>query len=160
MRYKVFKGNLSELANYQQLPTKLFNVIAQVKQQLSESTENGRYPIEGDDVFFFVVDDNTQLLSARKSECHRKYIDVQILLAGEERYGYSLQPFQSIAENMLEKRDIAFSEDIVEEQFVDLSVSDFIIFKTEQPHRPLVAISEPMPVRKAIIKISNDWLEA
>lgn len=156
----MFKGTLSELANYQHLPTKLFKVIEQVKQHLSESVENGRYPIEGDDVFFFIVDDNTQQLNERRSECHRKYVDVQILLAGEERYGYSLQPFKSIAEDMLEKRDIAFSEDIIDEQFTDLGVNDFIIFNVAQPHRPLVAIDQPMPVRKAIIKLANDWLEA
>lgn len=156
----MFKGNLSQLDNYQHLPSKLLNVIEQVKQRIYDSVDNDRYPIEGDDVFFFVVDDNTQLLSERRSECHRKYVDVQILLEGEERYGYSLQPFQSIAEDLLEAKDIAFSEDIVEEQFTDLNQHDFIIFNVAQPHRPLVAINQPMPVRKAIIKVANDWLEA
>ncbi|WP_114766027.1 YhcH/YjgK/YiaL family protein [Vibrio rhodolitus] len=156
----MFKGNLSELSNYQHLPTKLLSVIEQVKQRIYDSVENGRYPIEGDDVFFFVVDDNTQELSDRRSECHRKYVDVQILLAGEERYGYSLQPFQSLAEDLLDAKDIAFSEDLIDEQFADLNVHDFIIFNVAQPHRPLIAINQPMPVRKAIIKVANDWLEA
>ncbi|ROV59058.1 DUF386 family protein [Vibrio ponticus] len=156
----MFQGNLSELSNYQHLPTKLFNVIEQVKQRIYDSVENGRYPIEGDDVFFFVVDDNTQELKDRRSECHRKYVDVQILLAGEERYGYSLQPFQSLEEDLLESKDIAFSEDLIDEQFTDLNAHDFIIFNVAQPHRPLVAINQPMPVRKAIIKVANDWLEA
>ncbi|MBO9496617.1 YhcH/YjgK/YiaL family protein [Thalassotalea sp. G20_0] len=156
----MFKGNLSELSNYQHLPAKLLNVIEHVKQRTYDSVKNGHYPIEGDKVFFFVVDDNTQLLSDRRSECHRKYVDVQILLAGEERYGYSLQPFQSIAEDLLDAKDIAFSEDIIEEQFTDLNEQEFIIFNVAQPHRPLVAINEPMPVRKAIIKVANDWLEA
>lgn len=156
----MFKGNLSELSNYQHLPTKLLSVIEQVKQRIYDSVENGRYSIEGDDVFFFVVDDNTQLLSDRRSECHRKYVDVQILLEGEERYGYSLQPFQSIAEDLLDAKDIAFSEDLVDEQFADLAQHDFIIFNVTQPHRPLVAMDQPMPVRKAIIKVANDWLEA
>ncbi|MGR5133219.1 YhcH/YjgK/YiaL family protein [Vibrio alfacsensis] len=156
----MFKGNLSELNNYQHLPTKLLNVIEQVKQRIYDSVENGRYPIEGDEVFFFVVDDNTQALNDRRSECHRKYVDVQILLTGEERYGYSQHPFQSLAEDLLDSKDIAFSEDIIDEQFADLNEHDFIIFKVAQPHRPLVAINQPMPVRKAIIKVANDWLEA
>ena len=156
----MFKGNLSELSACQDLPVKLFEVIERVKQRLSVSDENGRYPLEGDEVFFFVVDDHTQLLSERKSECHRKYIDVQIVLSGEERFGYSHQPFQSIAEDLLSERDIAFSEDIIDEQFADLAPNDFIIFNTEQPHRPLVAVNTPMPIRKAVIKISHDWLKA
>ncbi|WP_162062502.1 YhcH/YjgK/YiaL family protein [Vibrio taketomensis] len=157
----MFKGNLSELDSYQQqIPSKLLRIIEQVKQRIDDSVENGRYPLEGDEVFFFVVDDNTQLLSDRRSECHRKYLDVQILLTGEERYGYSLQPFSSLAEDLLDSKDIAFSEDVVDEQFTDLNEYDFIIFKVTQPHRPLVAVNQPMPVRKAIIKVANDWLEA
>lgn len=92
----MFQGNLSELDSYQHLPNKLLSVIQQVKQRINENVENGRYPLEGEDVFFFVVDDNTQRLNERRSECHRKYVDVQILLAGEERFGYSLQPFQTL----------------------------------------------------------------
>ena len=157
----MFKGNLSELNNYQQqLPSKLLSIIEQVKLRIDDSVENGRYQIEGDDVFFFVVDDNTQLLSERRSECHRKYLDVQILLSGEERFGYSLQPFQTLADDQLDTKDIAFSEDLIDEQFADLNPYDFIIFKVTQPHRPLVAINQPMPVRKAIIKVANEWLEA
>ncbi|ANU38230.1 YhcH/YjgK/YiaL family protein [Vibrio scophthalmi] len=154
----MFKGNLSNLEACQGLPVKMFEVIEQVKQRLSASVENGRYQLEGDDVFFFVVDDNSKLVTECKSEIHRKYIDVQIVLAGEERFGYSLQPFQSIAEDLLEARDVAFSEDVVNEQFTDLQVNDFIIFNAEQPHRPLVAVNEPMAIRKAVIKISHQWL--
>lgn len=138
----------------------MFEVIEQVKQRLSASVENGRYQLEGDDVFFFVVDDHTKVITDCKSEIHRKYIDVQIILAGEERFGYSLQPFNSIAEDLLEARDVAFSEDLVNEQFADLKAHDFIVFNTQQPHRPLVAVNDPMPVRKAIIKISHEWLAA
>ncbi|KII76710.1 YhcH/YjgK/YiaL family protein [Vibrio renipiscarius] len=156
----MFKGNLSELDTYQNLPVKMFEVIEQVKQRLSASVENGRYQLDGDDVFFFVVDDNTKVITDCKSEIHRKYIDVQIILAGEERFGYSLQPFNSIAEDLLEARDVAFSEDLVNEQFADLKAHDFIVFNTQQPHRPLVAVNDPMPVRKAIIKISHEWLAA
>jgi YhcH/YjgK/YiaL family protein len=136
----------------------MFEVIEQVKKHLSPSVENGNYQLEGDDIFFFVVDENTKLVTECKSEIHRKYIDIQIVLAGEERFGYSLHPFKSITEDLLAVRDVAFSEDVVTEQFADLQVNDFIIFNAEQPHRPQIAVNEPMAIRKAIIKISHQWL--
>ena len=154
----MFKGNLSNLETYQSLPVKMFEVIEQVKKHLSPSVENGNYQLEGDDIFFFVVDENTKLVTECKSEIHRKYIDIQIVLAGEERFGYSLHPFKSITEDLLAVRDVAFSEDVVTEQFADLQVNDFIIFNAEQPHRPQIAVNEPMAIRKAIIKISHQWL--
>ncbi|AXY00764.1 DUF386 family protein [Vibrio alfacsensis] len=156
----MIKGNLSTLDNCYELSEKLLEVIASVRQQLNNNVENGKYNLEGEDVFFFVVDDHTQSLEERKSECHRKYLDVQILLSGEERFGYSLKPFNSIAEDKFESNDVAFSEDITEERFVDLQPEDFVIFATQQPHRPLVAINKPMAVRKAIIKVANDWLNS
>lgn len=154
----MFKGNLSKLGSYKNIPVKMFEVIEQVKQRINASVENGHYQLQGEDVFFFVVDDNTKVISECKPEIHSKYIDVQIILSGEERFGYSHQPFQSIAEDLLEDRDVAFSDNIINEQFANLEPHDFIIFNTEQPHRPLVAVNEPMPVRKAIIKISHQWL--
>ncbi|CAE6901271.1 COG2731 Beta-galactosidase [Vibrio sp. B1REV9] len=156
----MIKGNLSNVSNCPELPHKLLEVINVVKAQLNNTIENGRYSIKGEDVFFFVVDDHTQSLQERKSECHRKYVDVQILLSGEERFGYSLESFGSIAEDNFESNDVAFSEDIIDEKFVDLQPLDFVVFTVQQPHRPLVAINQAMAVRKAIIKVSNDWLAA
>jgi len=156
----VLKGNLSALTECQHLPPKLLNVIETVKRRLSQPIDSGRYELEGDDVFFLVVDDHSQLLEERKAEIHQKYIDVQIVLTGEERFGFSMHPFQSIDEDYLDERDLAFSEDVLDEQFVDLHENDFIVFNVKQPHRPLVAINAPMPVRKAVIKIALTWLEA
>ncbi len=155
----MYKGNLASLDGDHMLSPALRNIIKQVKYQLEQSIENGRYLIKGDDVFFFVVDDNTEALQARKAEMHKKYIDVQILLEGEERFGFSVHPFLSINENYLEERDIAFSEEIINEQYIDLKKDDYVIFNTEQPHRPLISVNRPMSVRKAVIKISRTWLE-
>ncbi|MCG3734212.1 YhcH/YjgK/YiaL family protein [Vibrio cincinnatiensis] len=155
----MFKGHLSALAEYAQLPTKLLDVIDTVKQRLATHPSNGRYTLEEDEVFFFIVDDHSQPLNERKAEIHKKYLDVQIVLEGEERFGFSLHPFQSLAEDYLEERDLAFSEDIIDEQFVDLSENEFIIFDAEQPHRPLIAVESPRPIRKAVIKVAKVWLE-
>ena len=155
----MYKGNLSNLDRDQVLSPAIRNIIKHVKDRLDESIDNGRYPINGDDVFFFVVDDSTEDMESRKSEMHQNYIDVQILLEGEERYGFSVHPFLSISENFLDERDIAFSEEIISEQFIDLNKGDYIIFNTEQPHRPLISVNQKIPVRKAVIKISKTWLE-
>lgn len=43
----MFKGHLSALAEYAQLPTKLLDVIDTVKQRLATHPSNGRYTLEG-----------------------------------------------------------------------------------------------------------------
>lgn len=47
----------------------------------------GKYPIDGDNVFASVTDDATKNLDQTKWESHRKYIDLQYVIAGEENIG-------------------------------------------------------------------------
>ncbi|WP_158264468.1 YhcH/YjgK/YiaL family protein [Photobacterium rosenbergii] len=154
----MYRGNLSSLESYRHIPCSLIEIIQIVKRKIQTNSKNGTYPVIGDDVFYFIVDDKTKHLSETKSEIHRRYVDVQIVLEGEEMYGYSLSPFNSISEDFITEKDIAFGKDIIDEQFTTLYKDDFIIFNTNQPHRPLVAPSEPQSVKKVVIKISNKYL--
>jgi biofilm protein TabA len=151
----LFKGNLNQLHSVSGLPEKILECINSVKNILDHNAEVGTYPLLEDKAFFFIVNDHTELLEKRRSECHQKYIDVQIVLEGEETFGYSEQPFLSLDEDLLEQKDIAFSEDIINEQFVTLQSGDFIVFTAEQPHRPLIAVNVPAPVKKVVIKIDR-----
>jgi len=154
----VLTGNLTQLTFVSYLAPKLKEIILTVKQQLESGIENGKYPIEGDEAFFFVVDDHTQPLRERRAEIHDQYLDVQILLEGEEMFGYSLHPFTSIQDDQLADKDVAFSRAVVEEKHVTLGPGDFVIFYPGQPHRPLIAVTRPMPVRKAVIKVHKNLL--
>lgn len=151
----MFKGNLTQLHSVTGLPDKIMECISRVKTILEHNPEEGTYPLLEDKAFFCIVNDHTELLEKRRSECHQKYIDVQIVLKGEETFGYSEHPFLSLDEDLFEQKDVAFSEDIIDEQFVTLHSGDFIIFTAEQPHRPLIAVNEPAPVKKVVIKIDR-----
>ncbi len=154
----VLIGNLNQLTFTSYLAPTLQQIIVTVKAQLENGIENGKYPIEEDKVFFFVVDDHTQPLRERRAEIHDQYLDVQILLEGEEMFGYSLHPFSSIQDDQLADKDVAFSRAVVDEKHVTLVPGDFIIFYPGQPHRPLIAVTRPMPVKKAVIKVHKNLL--
>ena len=154
----MYRGNLCSLESYRHIPYPLIELIQVVKRKIQSNSKIGTYPLISDDVFYFIVDDNTKLFSETKPEIHERYIDVQIVLEGKERYGYSLSPFNSISEDFIKEKDIAFSQDVNDEQYVTLYKDDFIIFDTNQPHRPLVATSEPENVKKAVVKINKRYL--
>lgn len=152
----MFVGKTSHLEFAGFLAPELKKIIASVLDRLETPLENGRHEIDGSNVFFMLVDDHTQLLEQRKSECHSRYLDVQILLEGKESFGYSLTPFKALDEDFLAEKDLAFSEQLEEEHFASLTAGEFIVFYPGQPHRPLVAVGDkPMPVRKAIIKVDK-----
>ncbi|WP_025820182.1 YhcH/YjgK/YiaL family protein [Shewanella marina] len=152
-------GNLNDLAQYHHIPTAILSIISKVKALLAVNNQPGRYSLEQDN-FYFIVNDHTQELALRRSEIHAKYIDVQIILEGGERFGYSLNPLVSITEDLLDSKDIAFSNDVINEQFINLNQNEFIIFDALQPHRPLIAVTQPAPVKKLVIKIEKSSITA
>lgn len=152
----MFVGKTSQLEFAGFLAPELKKIIATVLDRLETPIENGRHDIDGDNAFFMLVDDHTQLLAERKSEIHSRYLDVQILLEGNESFGYSLEPYAGLDEDYLADKDLAFSEQLQSEYFATLTAGEFIVFYPGQPHRPLVAVEDnPAPVRKAIIKVDK-----
>ncbi len=58
----------------------------------SEPTEvrSGRYDLQGDDIYMNVMRLSTQPAQSKKAELHEKFIDIQILLEGEEIIHYGV----------------------------------------------------------------------
>ncbi len=154
----MFKGKWSDDIQGAALHPVIIEIIQKVKEQTIENTEVGNYPLHDESVYF-IVNDKTELKENRRSEIHHKYLDVQLILEGSETFGYSEYPLLSIEDDYLEKKDIAFSNDVQDEQFVTLEAGEFIIFNPKQPHRPLVAVNDkPAAVKKLIIKVNSALL--
>ncbi|MGR6832110.1 YhcH/YjgK/YiaL family protein [Aliivibrio wodanis] len=154
----MFKGKWSDDIQGAALHPVIIEIIQKVKEQTIENTEVGNYPLPDESVYF-IVNDKTELKENRRSEIHHKYLDVQLILEGTETFGYSDYPLLSIADDYLEEKDIAFSNDVQDEQFVTLEAGEFIIFNPKQPHRPLVAVDDkPAAVKKLIIKVNSALL--
>lgn len=154
----MFKGKWSDDIQGAALHPVIIEIIQKVKEQTIENTEVGNYPLHDESVYF-IVNDKTELKENRRSEIHHKYLDVQLILEGTETFGYSEYPLLSIEDDYLEEKDIAFSNDVQDEQFVTLEAGEFIIFNPKQPHRPLVAVDDkPAAVKKLIIKVNSALL--
>ncbi|MGR6838895.1 YhcH/YjgK/YiaL family protein [Aliivibrio wodanis] len=154
----MFKGKWSDDIQGAALHPVIIEIIQKVKEQTIENTEVGNYPLPDESVYF-IVNDKTELKENRRSEIHHKYLDVQLILEGTETFGYSEYPLLSIEDDYLEEKDIAFSNDVQDEQFVTLEAGEFIIFNPKQPHRPLVAVDDkPAAVKKLIIKVNSALL--
>ena len=154
----MFRGKWSDDIQGAALHPVIIEIIQKVKEQTIENTEVGSYPLEDESVYF-IVDDKTELREKRRSEIHHKYLDVQLILEGTETFGYSDYPLLSIEDDYLAEKDIAFSNDVKDEQFVTLKAGEFIIFTPKQPHRPLVAVDDkPAAVKKLIIKVNSALL--
>lgn len=64
----MYRGNLCSLDSYRHIPFKLVEIIQVVKRKIQTRCEEGTYPVIGDNVFFFIVDDETKSLSKKKQK--------------------------------------------------------------------------------------------
>lgn len=70
----------------------------------------GKYETDDENIFALINEYKTKLESEGKLEAHRKYIDVQYVISGEELIGYTPLGNQIILEPYKEENDVEFSK--------------------------------------------------
>lgn len=118
---------------------------------------DGRYELQNG-VYANVETYMSQPREARKFENHRKYIDVQIIIEGEEFI--ELFPVEKFSENGCydDEKDISFFCNCKKGTNIKLSKGDSLIIFPGQAHMPCVQTDESVKVKKAVIKIPVDML--
>ncbi len=113
----------------------------------------GKYPIVGDQVFAMVSEYSTKKPEEAKWEAHRKYIDLQYMIDGEEKMGQLPLANAVSPQAYDEDKDLVFFDDQDGEYFT-ASPNCFFLFFPEDVHRPGIFIEESKPVKKLVVKIA------
>lgn len=151
-------GHLDYCESVALMAPKIGKILSHLKDQLLNGPAVGVHLVDERQLFYTVSSDMTELLSKRRSEFHRDYLDIQVVLKGQEQYGFSLSPLKVIEDDYLNEKDVAFGQP-VQERFVTLNEQEFIIFPPGCPHRPLIAVNEePKLVLKSVIKVHQKLL--
>lgn len=153
----------ASIEDYQQvhgLSVQLKNYIAGALAITQKNPDDGRYDIDGDNIFLLISSPSTEPKSSRLAEIHHRYLDVQILLEGAEILGYGLQQtHEKPDDDRLSAQDIAFFKTIPHEQFLNFKPGNFVVFFPRELHRPLCAVNEnPQRIKKAVLKVNMDIL--
>ena len=134
-------GNVHYLAQMPYLPVAIRQAIEYVMANFSAATPAGRYEIDAQRQFVLIAHDETAAAETRRAEYHARYLDVQIVLEGQEGMGFSNLAPGVPGEDRLADKDIAFLP------------GDFVVFYPGEVHKPLCALGAPAPVCKAVIKL-------
>jgi len=117
--------------------------------------ETGKYPIDGDRVFAIINEYTTKPLSECDPESHRDYADIQIMIRGAEKFGYTPLTDQIASTPYDPDKDVAFyplaEEDL---SYITLQAGQFIIFFPTDIHQPEVFTRQPDLVKKVVIKVA------
>jgi YhcH/YjgK/YiaL family protein len=119
------------------------------------SLETGKYPVAGDNVFAIVNEYITKPPAECDPESHRDYADLQIVISGAEKFGYTPLTDQPASTPYDPEKDVAFyplaEEDL---NYLTLPAGQFIIFFPSDIHQPEVFVHQPALVKKVVIKVA------
>jgi len=131
---------------------KAFNFL---KTTNLEEIGTGKYELEGENLFVNVDEYTTRKEEDSRFEAHRRYVDIQYLVSGEEKIGIAalentkeITPYDNL-------KYISF---LTAEQnnYRIASPERFFVFFPEDAHRPCVKTGENTKVRKVVVKIRID----
>ncbi len=86
----------------------LRRAIEHIKAHVTAETPKGKHDIEGNRLFYLISEDMTEPYEARRAEYHARYLDIQIVLKGQEGMTFSTQPAGTPDTDWLADKDIAF----------------------------------------------------
>jgi YhcH/YjgK/YiaL family protein len=112
----------------------------------------GRHVLGEDGMYANVEKYITQPEEDRRAEAHRRFIDVQFILHGQERIGYAPLSEMKEAEPFSEKNDIGFYEGECK-TWLSMFPGDFAVIFPHEGHLPCTTLHKPCEVVKAVVKI-------
>lgn len=144
--------DLSLIADYRKTnPDNLDRALAWIQDNDLKSLPLGRTAIAGDDLFVNVEETVCRAPDEALFECHDKYIDIQIVLDGRERFEVAHGALK-IEKPYSPERDIAFfsgEADI----FGVLNPGQFAIYRVGEAHKPALHFGTPLAIKKAVFKV-------
>ncbi len=142
---------LAHASRYTTLLPGLSDAFAFVQRPDVGQLPDGRYPIDGERVFALVQTYETKPVTDGFPEAHRRYADVQVVIAGTEWFGYAPLTDQPIHIPYDADRDILFVRS--ETSLYRLVPGAFALFFPHDAHLPSRTLTTPERVRKIVIKI-------
>lgn len=115
------------------------------------SFQQGRYPIWGDKVFALIQEPLTMTEEEAPFEIHRYHADLQSILIGSERVGYSHVEAVTPYGNYDEATDVQnFRGKGV---LIQCAQGIFSLFLPHDAHQPYVMVDKPERIKKVVIRI-------
>lgn len=141
---------LEHLSRYQGLHPGILRGLQFLAETDFASTQETRFELDGDRLFAFLQSYETRP-DNDTPEAHRKYIDIQYLIDGEEYVGVA--PLEAMTEVVEAKpeNDIWFYHGPTDR--LPIGKGRFLVLFPEDAHAPCIAMGSPAPVKKCVVKV-------
>ena len=144
-----------DLLNNAQLYHGVHPRLAQALKYLKETDLSaflpGRFDIDGDDLYGLIIEYQTAPKEKSPWEAHRRYIDVQLMLKGQEMMGHAPIGALKVTKEYDETKDCLLLEG--GGSYFTVKAGTFVVFGPQDGHQPGIMIGTPQPVKKAVLKV-------
>lgn len=147
-------GNINHLGEFSYLEKGVLECFEYAQEHDLLAYEKGSHPIDGERLFVNIVEYETTEAENRFWEAHKKYLDVHVMLQGEEQIDLNFIQNMSVKEFV--DQDDFLPMDGEKNASVILRDGDFLICYPSDGHRTAVAVNEPAQIKKAIFKVRID----
>ncbi len=146
-------GNLSQ-KGAADLSADIQKCFEYYKQNDLAAKKPGSYEIDGKRIFVNIDEYKTQSEQERFWEAHRKYIDIHILISGQEKIGIAF--IENMQENSYDEAKDMLTLQGDAQASVNLKPGDFLICYPEDVHKTAMHVDLQSDVKKCIFKIKID----
>lgn len=114
----------------------------------------GKFELDGTNVFMFKDEYTTKLPEDTAWESHDNYMDIQLVLQGEEVIGMTSREDSVTSVPYDGEKDLEFyTSDSGKEKFPVLTDGDFLVIFPHEVHCPKMMSKEQSPVKKMVVKV-------
>lgn len=144
-------GNINHLEEFGFLEDSVKKCFAYLKDHDLTSYEKGTHEIDGERLFVNVVEYTTTAAENRFWEAHKDYLDVHVMLKGQEQIDVNFIQNMELKEYV--KEDDFLPMEGEKNASVVLREGDFLVCYPSDGHRTAVQVEEPETIKKGIFKV-------
>jgi YhcH/YjgK/YiaL family protein len=143
---------LANAAKYAGLKEGLAEGFGFLDQPGLKTLSDGRYEIVRDRVYAVIARENGRKVSAGELEGHRRHLDIQYVISGDESIGWSPREGLINSTDYDEEKDLEFFKG-GPKSIVRVPPGSFALFLPTDAHLPLIGEG---PIHKVVVKVAID----
>lgn len=143
--------SLAHIETYRHIHPRIYRGLKLLESDFS-GVADGRYTLEGDDLFYMLQSYETKP-DPPFPEAHKAYVDIQCVLSGAEVIGVgALEDLTEVEAHP--ERDLALYRGPLNR--IALTPGKFIVLWPQDAHAAGIALGEPGPCHKCVVKVRID----
>ena len=95
----------------------------------------------------------TKARAAARLESHLQYIDIQVIVEGDEQMAVTDVKYCAVVENLTPSKDLIFYRDVPDASLLRLRAGEAAVYFPVDAHMPCLLVDKPAIVRKTVVKV-------